>query len=534
MVPFLPNVVLKCVTRDCIFSGGEEQIFNLRNNDLLEAFLRLVGGPALPSGFHADSTNFRVEGLTFTGASQFCDVCLAAPVQLVGRGNNMKFIDCIFTSSSENDPPFSAISMLYSSETGIKPGEKYYSSIALENCSIENNEFRFAAIAASFREDMPTAPVAKITLDGSSIKNNFIASTAELIGDRAGLLSTLFTNVILKDTVMSGNNITKGRAIIILGNSTLSTDNVTLLDNTIIEDTSAECRDAIALNLSITGLNATTENPFSVQVTDAGCRDFTPVEDENCFSGSTTVEVLDVGDVPLKDVKLGQKIRVGVNKFEPIYSFGHSDGNRLAHFLQIETINKVEHLQITADHLLFVEDRGAIPASLVTVGDKIVMADKKGTAVVESIKRITARGAFAPFTPSGKVVVNGFLASSFIALSNDNGNPETALLGGVEITHQWLAHSFEFPHRLVCHYLRSCPNETYTEEGISTWVDGPKNAGLWLLRQSDTVRIILGGVLVGVLVIFDAMEMVILNPVMLVIVIWMAYKIRRNAGKRLE
>lgn len=97
---------------------------------------------------------------------------------------------------------------------------------------------------------------------------------------------------------------------------------------------------------------------------------------------------------------------------------------------------------------------------------------------MKSIKTTTSTGVYAPFTPSGKIVVNHLLASSFVEFQ---GQSEFFSF----IPFQWLAHSFEFPHRIACHYLASCPNESYTAEGISTWVAAPHQATEWLMSQPD-------------------------------------------------
>ena len=66
-------------------------------------------------------------------------------------------------------------------------------------------------------------------------------------------------------------------------------------------------------------------------------------------------------------------------------------------------------MEISHDRLVFVRTnvvaRRSIPASSVVVGDELFTSD--GAAKVTKIARITRRGAFAPFTGSGTLVVNG-------------------------------------------------------------------------------------------------------------------------------
>jgi hypothetical protein len=48
----------------------------------------------------------------------------------------------------------------------------------------------------------------------------------------------------------------------------------------------------------------------------------------------------------------------------------------------------------------------------------------------------------------------------------------------------WLAHALQAPHRMMCKVSASfCASETYSEEGISSWVYGPYLFFTWLLSQ---------------------------------------------------
>mmetsp|Transcript_27131 Transcript_27131/g.30017 ORF Transcript_27131/g.30017 Transcript_27131/m.30017 type:complete len:190 (+) Transcript_27131:2-571(+) len=81
-------------------------------------------------------------------------------------------------------------------------------------------------------------------------------------------------------------------------------------------------------------------------------------------------------------------------------------------------------------------------------------------------------GYMAPFTPSGKIVVNGIMASSFVDLFDDTTTK--VLLPFKKLSPQWIAHAFEFPHRMICSGASLfCGTETYDENGISNWVSKP-------------------------------------------------------------
>lgn len=216
-----------------------------------------------------------------------------------------------------------------------------------------------------------------------------------------------------------------------------------------------------------------------------------------CFSGSTTVNVKSKGKTRMQDLNIGDEIAVGEKGvYEPVYSFGHYDPQGLAELLEIETTHLTTTatlLRVSHEHLIFVKKNGgvvAVPAASISVGDALVNffgtddESSKEMAIVKSVKPVfSVDGLYAPFTPSGKLLVNdGLLVSSFVAL-----NGERAMsLGGVEVTHQWLAHSFEFPHRLFCYYnKKKCDVERYTSSGISMWVAAPLDAASWWLKMES-------------------------------------------------
>ena len=111
------------------------------------------------------------------------------------------------------------------------------------------------------------------------------------------------------------------------------------------------------------------------------------------------------------------------------------------------------------------------------------------------MKKIVLQGAYAPFTPAGAVVVNGVRASSFIALQDS----ETLKIAGIDtgLTFQFLAHTFERPHRLWCRHLSNCEEVQYTTEGISLWVDVPHKVARWFLDQNSVVMVVVALPLLG-------------------------------------
>ena len=193
------------------------------------------------------------------------------------------------------------------------------------------------------------------------------------------------------------------------------------------------------------------------------------------------------GYIRIEDVEIGDMVHAGHNKYSRIYSFGHRNQHNYAQYLQLHFGD--QPLEISHDHMVFVDKLGAVPASMVGVGDKLLMG-AGGVIKVTKIATVNRQGAFAPFTESGTIVVSDILASSYVSLQEESANFQVA---GVNIVSmQWLAHTFQAPHRMVCRWnSKFCEKETYTEEGISKWVYGPFLTSKWLLGQHVVIMVVL-------------------------------------------
>ena len=214
----------------------------------------------------------------------------------------------------------------------------------------------------------------------------------------------------------------------------------------------------------------------------------------------------------MRNLQIGDVIAVENGAFEPVYSFGQFEPDGQADFLEIKTDRST--LQVSRQHLIFVVNRSgptAVPSSSVQAGDHLVFGGDS-IAVVESIKAVfVTDGLFAPFTPSGKLVVNGgILVSSYIAFGGS-----ALMIGGVEFSYQWLAHSFEFPHRVACYYLGRCPVESYNDSGLSSWVAVPLELGLWLLDlEPCTTKNVILLTFLAVASVFSLVEFLLLHAVL--------------------
>lgn len=206
-----------------------------------------------------------------------------------------------------------------------------------------------------------------------------------------------------------------------------------------------------------------------------------------CFSGASTVHVQDAGVVSMDQLQIGDMVLTKGNKYEPVYSFGHHKIDRRAEFLRIFSAGTDKPTEVSREHLLLsvgpTGNKGVwIPAEMLKVGDMLFKGGDSGSLVaITKIRTATLQGVFAPFTKSGTVVVNGIVASSYIGYQQS----EYLMIGEwtTPFSFQWLAHTFESGHRLACNYAVDCQKETYTDDGVSHWVDTPHQATRWLLQQ---------------------------------------------------
>ena len=182
-----------------------------------------------------------------------------------------------------------------------------------------------------------------------------------------------------------------------------------------------------------------------------------------CFSKHSEVEVLGQGPKRMEALQIGDVVRTGAdNSFSPVYSFAHYEPQRVAEFLQIWTKAARRPLEITADHLLYVLPHGQdkaqmLPASAVQVGDALVTPSAAAavtTVKITSITQVQREGLYAPVTKTGTIVVNGVVASNYIALP-----PALQSWTSFDVQH-WLQHMAYTPYRFYCGVM-GCQDETF-------------------------------------------------------------------------
>eukprot|EP00929_Paragymnodinium_shiwhaense_P083737 TRINITY_DN44728_c0_g2_i1.p1 TRINITY_DN44728_c0_g2~~TRINITY_DN44728_c0_g2_i1.p1 ORF type:complete len:379 (-),score=63.26 TRINITY_DN44728_c0_g2_i1:560-1696(-) len=141
-----------------------------------------------------------------------------------------------------------------------------------------------------------------------------------------------------------------------------------------------------------------------------------------CFPGTATVEVRGEQQRQLAHVAAGDLVLTedifGQRSYEPVIGWLHRNMDDDA-VRYLSVLHEHGELQLTERHLLFVEQeagaRVALEASGVKAGDRVLTtSDDLRPSSVLSVRRIESKsGAFAPLTPSGTVVVDNVVASSY-------------------------------------------------------------------------------------------------------------------------
>mmetsp|Transcript_19011 Transcript_19011/g.28179 ORF Transcript_19011/g.28179 Transcript_19011/m.28179 type:complete len:711 (+) Transcript_19011:18-2150(+) len=243
-----------------------------------------------------------------------------------------------------------------------------------------------------------------------------------------------------------------------------------------------------------------------------------------CFSAGTSVESRNGDRIPIGDLKLGDFVktydaRSGTYSYEPVYSWSHyqTKSDEKIEFIQLMP----SKLELSPNHLVFLDNGNAVPASLVEKGNRLLSGDQ-----VTSVKRVYRKdGLYAPFTPSGTIVVNDQIASTYVSLQKDsatvklqNGWPlGLMIMGGGGISYQTMAHLFEAPHRMYVIQLFGIneESESYTEQGVSQWVALPLQYSEWILEHASVgvqLMILIPGVMIfGTVALMEQVLWIMMN-----------------------
>jgi len=150
----------------------------------------------------------------------------------------------------------------------------------------------------------------------------------------------------------------------------------------------------------------------TVPLSSPGCTP--PCGSAECFPSTATVELDDGRIKTMRDLDVGDRVRVGPNSFSPIYFFGHRDQFVDFSYLAI-TLSDGSELSVSPGHFIYAfGPRRLVPSSELQPGYFIYSGNHtEVTLEIISIRRHVGRGLYAPHTLQGDLVVNGVLVSSY-------------------------------------------------------------------------------------------------------------------------
>ncbi|CAB9520843.1 Hint module [Seminavis robusta] len=207
------------------------------------------------------------------------------------------------------------------------------------------------------------------------------------------------------------------------------------------------------------------------------------------------------GDIQLKDLHVGDKVLTGKNKFETVYSFGHHHDDLVGDFLQIHTAQTEKPLEITENHLIFsLDGEGkeiAVPAGKLQVGDLVL--SNGSTKEVTKITYTKKEGVYMPLTPSGKIEVDGIVASAYVSLREEAPSTIETTTNIFGMTEQALSHWWLAPYRMLClgvssSFCRETGSTNHSDDGILPWL----GVGLQFAHFSESVGFWVRSVVIGV------------------------------------
>jgi Hint module len=241
-----------------------------------------------------------------------------------------------------------------------------------------------------------------------------------------------------------------------------------------------------------------------------------------CFSGETIVTIQGRGNVPMKELQIGDLVLTGVRHqnyhFQPVYAFAHIQKTRPTVFLQIYTNSSYKTpLEATDEHLIYSEEMGPIRADSVQVGD-VLQSPTNGPVAVISIGRVYRNGLYAPLTKDGTIVVGGVLASNYIAPQKQSKQSTVkladpigtvAFLNQADVIHWWLS-----PLRLICPSVGSsllCDQRT--TDGKLHYVDLGLRLVHWVESKSIATQMLAVVVVIALLVVPMLMEQLVASEI---------------------
>lgn len=129
-----------------------------------------------------------------------------------------------------------------------------------------------------------------------------------------------------------------------------------------------------------------------------------------CFPASALVS-LPHKRIPIENLVVGHNVSTGTDRWSSVYAFTHADRSIVSNFIAMKTV--VGTLIASPGHHIY-DARGFITAARnVKPGKSYLQSSTNGSVIVQCVTTIRARGLYNPQTLDSRLVVNGFLVSTY-------------------------------------------------------------------------------------------------------------------------
>lgn len=149
------------------------------------------------------------------------------------------------------------------------------------------------------------------------------------------------------------------------------------------------------------------------------------VSGASCFPSGAKVQLTANITKRVDDLQQGDRIvTFGENGDlieDEILGFLHYEADKNFSFLEIKTSNDEENLLISKNHIIFEKEEGSKLAKELNLNSSLLQVQSNGKFETQKIIEITnviKKGAFAPLTKSGTLLVNGKLVSCYANYKN--------------------------------------------------------------------------------------------------------------------
>eukprot|EP00928_Gymnodinium_smaydae_P060190 TRINITY_DN4377_c0_g1_i1.p1 TRINITY_DN4377_c0_g1~~TRINITY_DN4377_c0_g1_i1.p1 ORF type:complete len:341 (+),score=50.88 TRINITY_DN4377_c0_g1_i1:70-1092(+) len=187
------------------------------------------------------------------------------------------------------------------------------------------------------------------------------------------------------------------------------------------------CPDAISCAVdapSCTVAGDKSSNLIAFKNTQDQCMyDPTPANAPSCFPGDANVQIFgSLVPVAVADLNEGDEVLVSSNTYEPVMGFLHT---LRGSFSNLEITHERGVFRASSNHLVFTTESDKRIAD-VEVGDMLIV-DGGPSRVLSTAEKISTAGMYAPLTSSGRVVVDGVLASAYAGMATGPKTPHTVM-----------------------------------------------------------------------------------------------------------